>query len=243
MNGHRNPHAPLDVPSRYLKGLKIERLIGLSTRSAPLTILEVGTGSGGISHYFGTHEKIICEVESVDVCDVRVIKEGYNFQLVNDVKLPYEEMSFDVVISNHVIEHVGDQKNQQYHLNELFRVLKPDGIGYLAVPNRWMLIEPHYKLPFLSWLPKKLRSPYLSLMKKGKFYDCEPLTVSELEGMLKAAQLNPKNLSNRAIRETFAIESPDSIANNFIKITPNFIFDLLKPLIPTLIYSFKRDAQ
>src|SRR3546814_18660903 len=98
--------------------------------------------------------------------------------------LPFADDSFDVVLSNHVIEHVGEQPEQLAHLSELRRVLTPGGIGYLAVPNRWMLVEPHYRLAFLSWWPHAWRSPYLRLMRKGKFYDCEPLQLGQLETML-----------------------------------------------------------
>ncbi|MGH8399236.1 MAG: class I SAM-dependent methyltransferase, partial [Gammaproteobacteria bacterium] len=148
----RLPHAVLDLASRRLKGLKIERLLDLPSRPQPLRILEVGTGSGGIAHYFGTHPQLHCEVDAVDVHDNRLITEGYRYQQVTDTRLPFIDESFDVVLSNHVIEHVGGEQAQRAHLAELHRVLRPEGIGYLAVPNRWMLVEPHYKLAFLSWL-------------------------------------------------------------------------------------------
>jgi SAM-dependent methyltransferase len=38
-------------------------------------------------------------------------------------------------------------------LDEVWRVLKPGGLAYLACPNRYSLVEPHYRLPFLSWFP------------------------------------------------------------------------------------------
>lgn len=82
-------------------------------------------------------------VQAVDIVDNRVFKEGYQFQLVNNTMLPFEDESFDVVITNHVIEHVGESDAQLHHLCEIKRVLKKDGFAYLAVPNRWMLVEPH----------------------------------------------------------------------------------------------------
>ena len=66
-----------------------------------------------------------------------------------------------------MIEHVGDESAQLHHLAELRRVLSKAGIGYLAVPNRWMVVEPHYRIAFLSWLPRGWRSPYLRLLGKG----------------------------------------------------------------------------
>lgn len=155
--------------------MKIERLLNLAQRAQPMRMLEVGTGSGGIAHYFATHPTLQCEVTATDVCDNRLVYEGYEYRQVLGVELPFDDASFDVALTNHVIEHVGDAAAQHRHLTEIRRVIKPSGVGYLAVPNRWMLTEPHYRLKFLSWWPHAWRTPYLRLMRKGTFYDCEPL--------------------------------------------------------------------
>src|SRR5579885_2212514 len=190
----RQPHAVLDVESRRLKAIKIERLLGLRAPSRPLRLLEVGTGSGGIAHYFATHAELRIEVDAVDVVDNRLERDGFRFALVTDVALPFADGAFDIVITNHVIEHVGDRDAQLRHLREVKRVLRSDGVGYLAVPNRWQLVEPHYRLAFLSWLPRRLRSPYLRAMRKGEFYDCEPFAMRELERVLDTAGLRHRNL-------------------------------------------------
>ncbi|WP_169315556.1 hypothetical protein [Thiocystis violascens] len=51
----RQPHAFTDLSSRHKKARKIEQLLYLASRRQPLTLLEVGTGCGGIAHYFATH--------------------------------------------------------------------------------------------------------------------------------------------------------------------------------------------
>ena len=140
-------------------------------------MLEIGTGSGGIAHFFGSAGSMGWDVEAIDVEDVRRVTGGYRFTLVDDVMLPFADASFDVVVSNHVIEHVGDARQQARHLEELARGLRPGGVGYLAVPCRWMLVEPHYRLPFLSWLPQRAADLYVRLAGKGDYYDCQPLTT------------------------------------------------------------------
>ncbi len=236
----RLAHAVLDLDSRRLKALKIERLIGLDSLPQPVRMLEVGVGSGGIAHYFGTHDTIRCQVDAVDVCDNRLVQDGYRFHQVAGTTLPFPDDSFDVVITNHVIEHVGEWDEQCKHLAEVHRVLQQDGTGYLAVPNRWMVVEPHYRLPFLSWLPKPLRTPYLRLSGKGRFYDCEPLELGQLERMLVSQGFAFRNLCIEALRQTYLIERPSSLVGRFIERVPDGAFVPLLGIIPTLIYELRK---
>ena len=233
---HRQPHAVLDLPSRDWKAMKIARLLDLASRPQPMRLLEIGTGSGGIAHWFGTHPDLRCDVTAVDVCDNRLVRDGYEYLQVQGVELPFDDASFDVVITNHVIEHVGDADAQHRHLTEIHRVMKPDGVGYLAVPNRWMLTEPHFQLKFLSWWPHAWRTPYLRLMRKGTFYDCEPLQMRQLERMLIAAGFRYRNLCIEAWRATFEIEHPQSFGAGVLRRMPDELLAPLRRIIPTLIY-------
>jgi phosphatidyl-myo-inositol dimannoside synthase len=237
----RSGHASLDLVSRDAKARKIERLLGLQPRSRPIRLLEVGTGAGGIAHYFGTHESLRCEVDAVDVQDHRQVRDGYRFTAVGDVRLPFGDRTFDVVISNHVIEHVGGADAQRLHLQELRRVLDTGGLAYLAVPNRWQLVEPHFQLAFLSWLPPSWRSRYVRLRGRGREYDCRPLTTSELERQLRTAGFDFVQEHARALRLTFEIERPRAfVYTHIFRRIPDGVFARLRAVFPTLIYLLRR---
>jgi SAM-dependent methyltransferase len=239
----RQPHAVLDLPSRDWKAMKIERLLDLARCAQPIRMLEVGTGSGGIAHYFGTHPTLRCDVTAVDVCDSRLVRDGYVYEQVQGVELPFADATFDVVITNHVIEHVGDATAQRKHLTEIHRVMRPDGIGYLAVPNRWMLTEPHFQLKFLSWWPHSWRTPYLRLMRRGTFYDCEPLQMRQLEHMLADAGFRYRNVCIEAWRMTFEIERQRAIGTHLLRVMPDAVLASLRRVIPTLIYLVQRRSK
>ncbi len=46
--------------------------------------------------------------------------------------IPLEDMSFDVILCNHILEHIPDE---QRALDELYRILRPNGWGVLLVPT------------------------------------------------------------------------------------------------------------
>jgi len=46
--------------------------------------------------------------------------------------LPFEDNSFDVILCNHVLEHISDDTKA---MRELFRILKPGGWGVLQIPQ------------------------------------------------------------------------------------------------------------
>lgn len=234
-------HALLDLRSRALKARKIQAVLGLVPGSQRLRVLEIGTGSGGIANYFGTHGSLRCEVDAIDVQDVRQVIEGFRFQTVDGVGLPFDDGAFDVVISNHVIEHVGARKEQARHLAEMRRVLAPKGRGYLAVPNRWMLVEPHYRLAFLSWLPREMRSRYLLWRRGVPFYDCEPLEAATIESLFVEAGLRFERAVGQALKSTIELEGGgNAILNRMLMRVPDSVIDKFAAVIPTLVYRFER---
>jgi ubiquinone/menaquinone biosynthesis C-methylase UbiE len=81
--------------------------------------------------------------------------------------LPFEDESIDVVVFNHIYEHVVDPDRV---MAEIRRVLKPAGIAYLGLGNRLGVIEPHYRLPFLSWLPHSLADRYIRMSGQADSY-------------------------------------------------------------------------
>jgi len=240
----RQPHAVLDRDSRVQKARKIIALVGEERFRNARRILEIGCGSGVISSTLALLGAKDLEVHAVDVVDSRIETSGYSFQLVEGTALPFDSGYFDIVISNHVIEHVGPEPDQVAHLLEIRRVLSPSGIVYLAVPNKWRLVEPHYRLPLLSWLPQSLSDGYVRTVRRGTHYDCLPLSLRQAFALFKKGGFAGHDATIPALRETLAIEwSRNPVARAFNRFVPDWVPRLGMPIMPTLIFLLQPEAE
>ena len=86
---------------------------------------------------------------------------GLHFVPGDGRDMPFPDNSFDLVLSNAVIEHVGNLQQQERFLLESMRVAKK-GI-FLTTPNRWYPIELHTLFPIIHYLPKSLHRKLLHL--------------------------------------------------------------------------------
>lgn len=233
----RQAHAITDRESRLQKAAKIIRMLGERRFAEARDLLEVGCGSGIISNALSEAGQGRLAVSAVDVTDNRIEKEGYSFQQVPDTGLPYTDASFDIVVSNHVIEHVGERDMQLHHLSEIKRVLRPGGVIYLAVPNKWRLVEPHYRLPLLSWLPPAIGDAYVRATGRGTHYDCRPLGAQAAMKLFRDAHLTAQNATVDALRTTLSVEHPGHALTRFVNgWVPNWLLALGMPVVPTFVF-------
>jgi ubiquinone/menaquinone biosynthesis C-methylase UbiE len=230
-------HASLDLACRWPKAEKIRRLLSFATSGSDGSrLLEIGTGSGAIAHYFSSMDGSRYEVHAVDVSDQRQVTKGYSFSTYDGQHLPFTDDAFDIVISNHVIEHVGDVKEQAAHLQEIRRVLAPGGSAYIATPSRWQFVEPHFRLALLSWLPRRLSDLYVQIAGKGMRYDCYPLTHASLERMFVRAKIRHRNINTEALQVALQLEPSGKWFAALVARIPTAVLQSLYRFSPTMVY-------
>jgi ubiquinone/menaquinone biosynthesis C-methylase UbiE len=228
--------ANLEYEMRVKKAKKIADLLTRKTQLRNKRVLDIGTGAGVCADFFanqvvGPHGSVV----AVDRSDQRLVTGQYHFEVVEGVKLPFENKSIDIVISNHVIEHVGGFNDKSTHLKEISRVLKSGGILYLAFPNRFAVIEPHFKLPFLSWLPQWFADFYVKGTGKGECFDCYTPSRWEFEQLLKETDLNKTEITEEVF--TYVVEN-ELVGNRQLvaKLLSPFLLPLFMPIMPTLVH-------
>ena len=141
--------AKFDERSRTLKAQKIAMLSGIVRPAPGATMLYFGSGSDYIAAYFSKLGFGESGTFAVGFVDAERMSSGYQFSEVLGTKLPFPDGRFDFIISNHVIKQIAGRE-QHTHLAEIGRCLRDNGKLYIAVPNRWGLIDAHYRLPFLG---------------------------------------------------------------------------------------------
>lgn len=171
-------YAHHDKNSRLKKSGKIIKIISRYKDIGISKILDIGCGSGYLDSILSKQAELYAGVDFVDERKA----EDFTFLVSSALYLPFKNSSFDIVICNHVIEHVPEQDKV---LGEINRVLKEDGVCYITSPNKLWPIEPHLKLPFLSLLPRRIADAYVRIAGKGKNYDIYPMTYAQFSNKLE----------------------------------------------------------
>ena len=135
------------------------------------TAIDVGCSAGffisALSPYFDNVIGIDIDKNALAFARSQSDKEDVIYINGDSMSLPLSDNSVDLIICNHVYEHVPDPV---VLFSEIHRVLSKKGVCFLGAASRLIVMEPHYNLPFLSWLPKPLANIYYKLMGKGDLY-------------------------------------------------------------------------
>ena len=161
MSRHSDKAASRGEPS-YVWRSGQDRRLQMIREWSDLTgrILDNGCGLGSYLNAFApfSDQRFGLEIEEERARQALAVAEG--IVTSQGEKLPFASNSFDVVFSNEVIEHTG---NDALYMQEMVRVVKPAGRILIFCPNRWYPVEQHgiywkgtYKfgnIPLVNYLP------------------------------------------------------------------------------------------
>lgn len=161
----------------------------------PIRILDVGCGQGLFLAFLVRElrrRRIAADVYGYDVLDMSVQRTGYEEVIVTSLSgewpdidwsrrlkfvtstdgIPFENESFDLALSNQVLEHVSDHRRL---FSELRRVLVHDGLSINLFPLKECYFEGHLRIPFAHWIQdRNLLVGYIRLLSKlgfGAYHD------------------------------------------------------------------------
>ncbi len=125
---------------RGRRAVYLELLRGALQGVRPARVLDLGAGVGGFLEELGRLGDQVHYTELVPEALRCCAKRGAGAGVLADgTALPFAEMSFDVVCLFDVLEHIEDHEAV---LNEVARVLNPQGIAIVSVPaHPWLWSE------------------------------------------------------------------------------------------------------
>lgn len=214
----------------------------MGDRLGAADVLNLGCSTGIIDQYIAKNVRSVTgvdiDVAGIELATSRNTDKNVTFQVDDAMHLSFTDDSFDVVICSQVYEHVPDARRM---MSEIYRVLRQDGVCYFAATNRWAIVEKHYHLPFLSWLPTSLANRYVRILGRGNAYYERHLGRGELFNLVARFQVvdyTPKLLSK-----------PDKYAVGYLfgkglrLAGARIIFKVLRPFFPGFIWLLcKRDS-
>jgi SAM-dependent methyltransferase len=126
----------------------------LSNLNPEFRVLDYGAGSGFVKEM--NFKDLGAKIAGIDM-DSSVLTNPFLDEafITNGSVLPFEEDSFDLVISDNVLEHL---ENPRTVFSEISRVLKSNGKLIIKTPNKW-----HYMSLIASYTPHWFHVFYNSL--------------------------------------------------------------------------------
>ena len=180
-----------DRDSRRQKAKKVLSILAdcLGDLTA-LTAIDIGCAAGYSTVWYGKAFKWVVgtDIDSKALKHARMHNGAENvaYVLMDGQRLAFADAVFDVAICAHVYEHV---PNAHLLLAEIRRLLKPGGVCFFSAGNRIALIEPHYRLPFLSILPRPVANAYLRALNRGRYYYEKHMTYWQLRKLVQDFEL------------------------------------------------------
>lgn len=234
-----SPGPIADPASRLRKATKIKAVVhaerALPNRSA--VVLDIGCSFGHILKHL-SDEAGYCIGIDLDPHALKSGAEGIAYLQADGEHLPLASGSIDIVICNHVYEHTDSAPAL---MDEIYRVLKTGGLCYFGAPNRFNIIEPHYRLPFLAWLPQSWADRYVRWAGKGSGYPERPYSHKALLRLAEAFEIidyTPTIISDPAHFHLDDLLPPGSLK----QIAARAIYRFARFIFPDFIFILRKKA-
>ena len=156
-------------------------------------LLEVGCGEGRGIDWLLPKVKSYSAIDKIEPI-IAQLKEKYPQTKLISGNIPplsaYADNSFDCVVSFQVIEHIEDDK---LFLQEISRVLKPNGLALITTPNRPLSLSRN------PWHVREYTALELSNLAKQFFSQVEMKGITGNEKVMQYYQRNKESV-NRMMR-------------------------------------------
>jgi SAM-dependent methyltransferase len=238
---YSSAHRLQDRAGRLRRAARIARVLeelgGVDLAAARL--LDVGASHGLITLALAerTASAVGVDVDREGILAAANESGRASFAIASGMELPFAAESFDAVICNHIYEHVPDAPRM---MAEIARVLRPGGTCYFAGGHRLQVIEPHHRLPFLSWLPRPLADAWMRAAGKGQRYEENFLPPWRLPELFSAFSM-ARNVTPEVLRQCARFDiGPAWLERLFTWILPAWLAGSVAWCLPTHLWLLRK---
>ncbi len=154
-------------------------------------VLDIGCGTGALASALIARGAHVIGIEPSFpwgyAAHHRLVKKKKDYgQIIigNGAYVPLKDQSVDYVFSLQVLEHVPQEAANKI-IREIARVLRPGGRAYITFESYLSFWEPHYKVRWFPYLPKKIGSAYLQLLGRDSAFLWDHIHYNSMLTLMK----------------------------------------------------------
>ncbi len=202
------------------------------------SMLDLGCNDGDITRYLSTKFRestgIDNDPEIVEIAREKHASTGISFLVNDSVSLPFTDARFDVVVANHIFYYCHEPARMA---EEIYRVLKPGGVCYLAVINGM----------FTKWYaksPTRIREILISITLRGSADVGVPRTGFEYREILRKFRIH--DITSEILKDPEKFQHKahgwQGLVLSLIHRLPSRLAKRVSMFSPTLIYLAEKDG-
>lgn len=164
------------------------------------TVLEIGTGTGYGIRVVAPHADRFVTIDKhrpANLTELKCEAPNVEFREATVPPLPFDEGTFDCVISFQVIEHI---EQDAAFVREVCRILRPGGRFIVTTPNAPMSLTRN------PWHVREYRAEELRALLQGPFAQVEMLGVSGNERVMEYYERNRESVRRIARFDVFDLQ-------------------------------------
>jgi SAM-dependent methyltransferase len=202
--------------------------------AAGRTVLDLGCNNGYGSAVLG---QVCRQVTALDVsptaiqdAQARFGDRGIDFRVYDGRKIPFDDLSFDLVVSFQVIEHLEDTGP---YLTEIARVLRPSGVALFTTPNAAIRLDRDMK-PWNEFHVREYRAAELAESLKPVFAEVDIRGLFATEELYQTeyarcqSALQTARNRHSSPRKSLAEQGRDELIRLTKAILPSWALDYLR---------------
>lgn len=212
-------------------------------RLSTFRTLDVGCSSGMITAKLADSVEQITGIDvdkrAIDLAQENYKRTNLSFVEMDAMKMDFGKEGFDLVIAHQAYCSMASPEGL---MEEIYRVLKPGGMCFLAAANKYKLWESQYQLPFLSFLPRKLADGYIKLTGKHTVAARSYLSFWQLRKLCEKFVIHrytAKIIHNPAKYNFVKLKPFGKILGS----VPISVLTKLEPIVPTFVWVLEKPGR